>query len=546
MTRFIFVTGGVVSSLGKGIASASIGSILKSHGYKVTIKKLDPYLNVDPGTMNPSQHGEVFVTNDGAETDLDLGHYERFVDIEMSRYNNITTGRIYKTLLENERNGVYLGKTVQVVPHVTDLIKEFVTYKQEEYDFIIVEIGGTVGDIEGEPFLEAIRQLSFEVGKDKTMFIHLTLIPYLDKTDEIKTKPTQHSVRALMHCGIDADLLLCRTKIPLTLQDRQKIGAFCNVKTECVIEAPDVNDIYELPYVYAKNGLANAIGIHFKINQLSEDETHSKLLKWKEYTKKTSECKKTVNILVAGKYSKSNDCYKSVFEAIHHACVSLDVKDNIEWLDTRSIKSQVDVSKIISEKSINAIIVPGGFGSEGVEGKVEVIRFARENNIPFLGICYGMHWAVIEFARNVLNIQDANTTEVDPETQNPIISLINEWQKPDGTIEKRTNTSEIGGTMRLGLYEASIRKDTLAYKVYKAESIKERHRHRWEVNYKYLEKFANSNGIFSAFSKENPLLPEMFEIKNHPYFISCQFHPEFLSRPFNPSPIFVNLIKVLI
>jgi CTP synthase len=535
--RIIFVTGGVVSSLGKGIASASIGSLLKSYNYNVTVKKLDPYLNVDPGTMNPIQHGEVFVTNDGAETDLDLGHYERFLDLDMSSDNNITSGKIYKNLIEKERKGDYLGATVQVIPHVTDLIKEFIMKNSSQYDFIIVEIGGTVGDIECKPFLEAIRQLSLEIGKGNSLFIHLTLIPYLDITNEIKTKPTQHSVRDLMYSGIEPDILLCRTKIAINDAQKSKISLFCNVQKDCVIEAPDVKNIYSLPYIYAKNGLLSAISRHFALN--IKTDTIDILEKWHNYAERSRESKKKITLLIAGKYGSFNDCYKSIFEAIGHSSTQLSIATQITFCDTKLITKD-SLGQIL--ENVDAIIIPGGFGNEGTDGKINIIRFARENNIPLLGICFGMQLAVIEFARSVAKIEDANSTELDPDTKNPIVGIITQWSKENGVCEKRDYKSQIGGTMRLGKYKAIVKENTLAYEIYRQQEIAERHRHRYEINYSYCQKLESFGCRFSAFSKDDPTLPEIFEIKGNDYFITCQFHPEFLSRPFKPHPLFNGLL----
>ncbi len=543
-TRIIFVTGGVVSSIGKGIASAAIGCILRCCGYSVNIKKLDPYLNVDPGTMNPAQHGEVFVTNDGAETDLDLGHYERFVDINMSRDNNITTGKIYQDLIEKERSGFYLGKTVQVVPHVTDLIKEFVLKDADKTDFLIIEIGGTVGDIEGQPFLEAIRQLSLQLGKAHTLFTHLTLIPFLGKSGEVKTKPTQHSVRDLMYSGIEANILLCRTSVPLSQGDKDKIGLFCNISSANVIEAPDVDNVYELPYIYSKNGLQSAIFQHFglecKYQGCSLKVHECNIAKWHNYAQKAQNATKTINILLVGKYSIASDCYKSVIEAVNHSATSLDAKVNIKWGDTRLTN---DSNVVDLFKDVDCVVVTGGFGQEGIEGYLAIIKYARENNIPTLGICYGMQLAVVEFARNVAGISNANSTEIDKNTADPIVGLITEWVNKEGQIETRDLNTKVGGTMRLGSYEAFVKEGTLAHKLYSSSVIQERHRHRYEINHNYISQIEKHGAIFSSFSVQNSTLPEMFELPNHKFFITCQFHPEFLSRPFKPHPLFSGLLQ---
>ncbi len=523
-TRIIFVTGGVVSSIGKGIASAAIGCILRCCGYSVNIKKLDPYLNVDPGTMNPAQHGEVFVTNDGAETDLDLGYYERFVDINMSRDNNITTGKIYQDLIEKERSGFYLGKTVQVVPHVTDLIKEFVLKDADKTDFLIIEIGGTVGDIEGQPFLEAIRQLSLQLGKAHTLFTHLTLIPFLGKSGEVKTKPTQHSVRDLMYSGIEANILLCRTSVPLSQGDKDKIGLFCNISSANVIEAPDVDNVYELPYIYSKNGLQSAIFQHFglecKYQGCSLKVHECNIAKWHNYAQKAQNATKTINILLVGKYSIASDCYKSVIEAVNHSATSLDAKVNIKWGDTRLTN---DSNVVDLFKDVDCVVVTGGFGQEGIEGYLAIIKYARENNIPTLGICYGMQLAVVEFARNVAGISNANSTEIDKNTADPIVGLITEWVNKEGQIETRDLNTKVGGTMRLGSYEAFVKEGTLAHKLYSSSVIQERHRHRYEINHNYISQIEKHGAIFSSFSVQNSTLPEMFELPNHKFFITWNF-----------------------
>ena len=562
--KFIFITGGVISSLGKGLVAGSTGCILKELGYQVNLKKIDPYLNTDPGTMNPMQHGEVFVTEDGTETDLDLGNYERFTDLKMSKDNTTTSGKIYYTLLERERKGYYLGKTVQVIPHITGLIKEFLMKDADKFAFNIIEVGGTVGDIESEPFLEAIRQLAVEIGRKNVMFIHLSYIPYLGQTNEIKTKPTQHSVKRLMQSGILADIIMCRTKQKISDKDKRKIAMFCNVDESNVIEAPDVDDIYSLPYIYAKQGLARAILERFKllneynINEILDTE---RFKKWNEYNVKNRENKSQIVVCVAGKYANSNDCYKSLFEAIHHAGYANDVNIKIKWVDCREI-NDTNVNEIVNARCINSnsdkdgnlmcdcIIIPGGFGIEGTEGKISVIKYARENNIPFLGICLGMQLSVIEFTRNVCGIKDATSTEFVPNAKEDVVYLMKSWECVNGKVENRNNESNIGGTMRLGGYISIIKEKTLAHKIYKNDEILERHRHRYEINSNYIKIIEEHGGVFSAFAKvskeqEELMVPEIFELPDKKFFISCQFHPEFISRPFKAHPLFYSLIETV-
>ena len=549
-SKYIFITGGVLSSLGKGLVAGSTGCILKELGFSVNIKKMDPYLNVDPGTMNPMQHGEVFVTNDGVESDLDLGNYERFAGIQMKRSNYTTSGTIYKTLIEREREGYYLGKTIQIIPHVTGLIKEFIQNDAEKYDFTIIEVGGTVGDLEGAPFLEALRQLRSELGRRNVMFLHLSYVPYLGQTDEIKTKPTQHSVQRLMQSGIIADAIMCRTKQKISDKDKQKIAMFCNVDAENVLEAPDVDDVYTLPYIYAKQGLARAILEHFKIedgfNNLDK-MIEDKFTKWGEYGMKFKKAKDEVCVCVAGKYANSNDCYKSLFEAIHHAGYVNNVKIKLKWLDSR----KVDYSNVAEQiKGADCVIVPGGFGIDGVEGKMAVIKYARENNLPLLGICLGMQLSVIEFMRDVVGKKEATSMEFDENTEEPVVCLMRGWQCEDGKIEKRTKETPLGGTMRLGGYVSKIEPKTLASKVYNNQKeITERHRHRYEINEKYIDIIEKNGGKFSAFAKvsgeqKSLRIPEIFEIPSHKFFISCQFHPELISKPFDCHPLFRELVKV--
>ncbi len=533
MARFIFVTGGVVSSLGKGLSSASLAYLLKSQGYKVRVRKMDPYLNVDPGTMSPFQHGEVFVTDDGAETDLDLGHYERFTNISAKKNDNITTGRIYSEIISKERKGDYLGKTVQVIPHVTDRIKQFIKKDIKDEDFVICEIGGTVGDIESLPFLEAIRQFSNDTGKEKTLFIHLTLVPFLKSSDEIKTKPTQHSVKELRSIGIQPDIVICRSQHPIPLDQRKKISLFCNIPIERVIETVDVKTIYEAPISFCKEGLDKQVLQYFKIKPKKKVD----LKPWKNVTKiVTSKNLNEVKIGIIGKYVDLKDAYKSLDEALVHGGIYNNVKINLIRIDSEKLKI-FEVKKKL--RGLSGILIPGGFGKRGTEGKIACINFARKQKIPFLGICFGMQMAIIEFARNELNIKNAGSSEFDNKCT-PVIGLIEEWNK-DGRIFKGTSKS-LGGTMRLGIYPAKLQHNSLIKNIYKKSKIYERHRHRYEVN-NYLKKnFEKKGMIFSGISPDNKL-PEIIELKDHPWFIGVQFHPEFKSRPLDPHPLFLSFIE---
>ena len=532
MARYIFVTGGVVSSLGKGLSSASLGYLLRSQGFKVRIRKMDPYLNVDPGTMSPFQHGEVFVTDDGAETDLDLGHYERFTNISSKQSDNITTGRVYSDILKKERRGGYLGKTVQVIPHVTDRIKEFIKKDITNEDFVICEIGGTVGDIESLPFLEAIRQFSNDNGRSKSLFIHLTFVPFLKSSDEIKTKPTQHSVKELRSIGIQPDIVICRSQQTIPLDQRRKISLFCNVDINNVIETVDVKTIYEAPISFFNQKLDKQVLKYFKINSRKRPN----LLPWKKITNIVLNTKKVVKIAIIGKYVNLKDAYKSLDEALTHGGISNKVKVNLVRIESDKLKSKEIKAKL---NDVSGILIPGGFGKRGTEGKIEAIKYAREKNIPFLGICFGMQMAMIEFARNILKIKNAGSSELDKNCF-PVIGLINEWNK-DGKIIKGTDKN-LGGTMRLGLYEAKLRKNSAIKKIYKSNNIQERHRHRYEVNINLMEKFEKKGLIFSGISPDNKL-PEIIELKNHSWFFGVQFHPEFKSRPLNPHPLFSSFIK---
>ena len=532
MARFIFVTGGVVSSLGKGLSSASLAYLLQSRGYRVRLRKLDPYLNVDPGTMSPFQHGEVFVTDDGAETDLDLGHYERFSGVSAKKSDNITTGKIYNDVLSKERKGKYLGKTVQVIPHITDRIKEFIKNDSSKEDFVICEIGGIVGDIESLPFVEAIRQFANDIGKKNALFIHLTLVPYLKASDEIKTKPTQHSVKELRSIGIQPDIIICRSERSIPLSHRKKISLFCNVNIKNVIETVDVKTIYEAPISFSKEKLDIQVLNYFKM----KSKKSVNLNPWRKITKVILKNKKQVNIAIIGKYVELKDAYKSLDEALTHGGIENNVKVNLVRIDSEKLKVSEIKSKL---KNISGVLIPGGFGKRGTDGKIEAIKFARINKIPFLGICYGMQMAIIEFARNKLNLKKATSSEFDKKGL-PIIGLINEWVK-DGKTIKGTDKN-LGGTMRLGSYEARLKENTLIRKIYGKKIIKERHRHRYEVNINYKEKFEKSGMNFSGLSPDG-MLPEIIELKNHPWFIGVQFHPEFKSRPLAPHPLFSSFIK---
>ena len=534
MARYIFVTGGVVSSLGKGLSSASLAYLLQSRGFKVRLRKLDPYLNVDPGTMSPFQHGEVFVTDDGAETDLDLGHYERFSGIASKKSDNITTGKIYSDVLKKERKGGYLGKTVQVIPHITDRIKEFIKNDTSKEDFIICEIGGIVGDIESLPFVEAIRQFSNDIGKRNALFIHLTLVPYLKASDEIKTKPTQHSVKELRSLGIQPDIIICRSERVIPLEHRKKISLFCNVDIKNVIQTVDVKTIYEAPISFNRENLDTQVLDYFKI----KSKKKVNLNPWKKITKIVLNTKKSIDIAIIGKYVDLKDAYKSLDEALTHGGVSNNLKVNLVRIDSEKLK----VSEIKKRlKGVSGILIPGGFGKRGTEGKIESIKYARQNKVPFFGICFGMQMAIIEFARNKLNIKKATSSEFGKGGV-PIIGLITEWRK-DGKVIKGTDKN-LGGTMRLGLYDAKLRDNSLIKEIYKSNLIKERHRHRYEVNIAYKDKFENKGMMFSGLSPDNKL-PEIIELKNHPWFVAVQFHPEFKSRPLDPHPLFSSFIKAV-
>ena len=532
MARYVFVTGGVVSSIGKGLSSASLASLLQLRGFKVRIRKLDPYLNVDPGTMNPFQHGEVFVTDDGAETDLDLGHYERFTGISATQSDNITTGGIYSDIIKKERKGDYLGGTVQVVPHVTDHIKKFISHDIKNEDFVICEIGGTVGDIESLPFLEAIRQFSNDTEKKNSLFIHLTLVPYLKASGELKTKPTQHSVKELRSLGIQPDIIICRSEKKIPISERKKISLFCNVNIENVIETVDVRTIYEAPISFHKEKLDDRVLSYFNI----KSKKIPNLTKWKNITTKVLNTTKNVNIGIIGKYVNLKDAYKSLDEALTHGGIANNLKVNLSRIDSEHLKSQNLKSAL---KDVSGILIPGGFGKRGSEGKIAAIKYARLNNIPFFGICFGMQMAIIEAARNLLNIKNASSSEFGNNCT-PVVGLLEEWQK--GKERFKGSEKDLGGTMRLGLYDAILKSNSLISKIYSMKKIKERHRHRYEVNIKYKDEFEKKGLIFSALSPDG-LLPEIIELKNHPWFVGVQFHPEFKSRPFTPHPLFSSFVK---
>jgi CTP synthase len=532
MARYVFITGGVVSSLGKGLASAALGALLQARGYSVRLRKLDPYLNVDPGTMSPYQHGEVFVTDDGAETDLDLGHYERFTGRPASQADNITTGRIYQQIITKERRGDYLGSTVQVIPHVTDAIKTFITEGNDNVDFVLCEIGGTVGDIEGLPFFEAIRQLGNELPRGHTVFIHLTLLPFIPSAGELKTKPTQHSVKELRSIGIQPDVLLCRTDRPLPRDERRKIALFCNVRAEAVIQALDVATIYEVPGRYHAEGLDREVLAAFGIENAPEPD----LERWREIAETIANPDGEVNVAVVGKYTGLKDAYKSLNEALVHGGIAHKVRVNLQWIEAQTFE-QEDVSAYLED--VHGILVPGGFGERGSEGKISAARYARLRGVPYFGICFGMQMAVIEVARDLADIDEASSTEFGP-TPEPVIGLMTEWMKGD-ELEKRHSNGNLGGTMRLGAYDAVLAKGSKVAKIYGTTRISERHRHRYEVNTRYRNKLEAAGLRFSGLSPDG-LLPEIVEIPDHPWFIGVQFHPELKSRPFEPHPLFASFI----
>jgi CTP synthase len=534
MSKYIFVTGGVVSALGKGIAAAATGALLEAKGLKVTLQKLDPYINVDPGTLSPFQHGEVFVTDDGAETDLDLGHYERFTSVRTSQANNYTTGRIYYNVITKERRGDYLGETVQVVPHITDEIKKAIRSVSNDYDVVIVEIGGTIGDIESLPFLEAIRQFRYDVGRENVLYIHLTLVPYVKSAGELKTKPTQHSVKEFREIGIQPDILLCRTDRSLPLDIKKKIAIHCNLDGDAVIAARDVETIYEVPIVLHQEGLDYFIGKRLNLNLHEPD-----LTLWEDIVRKIKEPKHEVTIAIVGKYTGLKDSYKSLIEALTHGGIANDARVNLQWIDSEEIEVQ-GPERYLSE--VDGILVPGGFGYRGIEGKLKAIRYAREKKIPYLGLCLGMQCAVIEFARNVCGLS-ANSTEFDLNTQEPVIYLMERWYDfRKGRIEVRSESSQKGGTMRLGAYPCNLEEGTAAFRAYGVKEIFERHRHRYEFNNAYREILTGNGMKISGLSPDGELV-EIIEIEDHPWFLGCQFHPEFKSRPTDPHPLFKAFIE---
>jgi CTP synthase len=534
MTKYIFITGGVVSSLGKGIAAASVAAILESRGLKITMLKLDPYINVDPGTMSPFQHGEVFVTEDGAETDLDLGHYERFINTKLHKKNNFTTGQIYETVIKKERRGEYLGNTVQVIPHITDEIKSKIVAASVGFDVSLVEIGGTVGDIESLPFLEAIRQLRQELGRKNTLYIHLTLVPYLSGSGEIKTKPTQHSVKELREIGIQADIVLCRMDRPLPVAEQQKIALFCNVEQRAVIACYDMPSIYQVPRLLHEQQIDEII-----CEQLQINASPVNLTVWDNIINNLQHPEHEVNIAFVGKYVDLTESYKSLSEAIIHAGIHTKTKVNIHYVDAENIEN----GEVGELSKLDAILVPGGFGKRGVEGKIKAVQIAREQLIPYLGICLGMQIAVVEFARNVAGLTDANSTEFNHETSFPVVAMIEEWEDKSGTIEKRGLNSDLGGTMRLGAQKCQLAKNSLVAKVYNSELIFERHRHRYEINNELLSKLTTKGLVVSGQSVGREKLVEVVELNNHPWFIGCQFHPEFTSTPRTGHPLFISFIQ---
>jgi CTP synthase len=533
MTRYVFITGGVVSSLGKGLASASLGALLQARGYRVRLRKLDPYLNVDPGTMSPTQHGEVYVTDDGAETDLDLGHYERFTGVPARKSDNVTTGRIYTGVIEKERRGDYLGATVQVIPHVTDAIKEFVLSDVTDEDFVLCEIGGTVGDIESLPFLEAIRQLGNELGTEQSMFIHLTLVPYLKSAGELKTKPTQHSVKELQSVGIQPDMILCRCEQDIPAGERKKIGLFCNVPVDNVISAPDVGTIYEVPISYHERGLDRQLAKHFR---LDETVNGLDLSRWSNIVDRVKNPEGEVTIAVVGKYTNLLDSYKSLAEALDHGGIANNVRVNMNWIDSEIFESE-DAVHYLSD--VEGILVPGGFGERGAEGKIAAAKFAREHNVPYFGICFGMQMAVIETARSLAGIEKAGSTEFG-ECDEAIVGLMTEWVR-ENQVERRGAGDNLGGTMRLGAYDCKLVDGSLVRSIYTEKQISERHRHRFEVNINYKDRLEEAGVLFSGLSPDG-VLPEIVELPSHPWYVGVQFHPELKSKPFDPHPLFESFI----
>ncbi len=535
MTRYVFITGGVVSSLGKGLASAALGALLQARGYRVRLRKLDPYLNVDPGTMSPYQHGEVFVTDDGAETDLDLGHYERFTGVPGRKSDNVTTGRIYQTILTKERRGDYLGGTVQVIPHVTDAIKDFIRDDNEEkVDFMLVEVGGTVGDIESLPFLEAIRQFGLEVGRGAAIYIHVTLVPFIAASGELKTKPTQHSVKELRSIGIQPDLLLCRADREIPVGDRKKMALFCNVREEAVIPALDVATIYQAPLAYHAAGLDVQV---LKAFGLAGEATPN-LEPWRNIVRRITAPEGSVRIAIVGKYTGLKDAYKSLAEALIHGGIANNTRVNIEWIESEIFEK--DETALQALEGVNAILVPGGFGERGSEGKIRAATFAREHRVPYFGICFGMQMAVIEAARNLAGITSASSTEFGP-CDEPLVGLMTEWMRGN-ELETRSKAGDLGGTMRLGAYQAALKPGSRVAEIYGGLTVSERHRHRYEVNTGYRDRLEQCGLVFSGMSPDG-LLPEIVELPEHPWFIGVQYHPELKSKPFAPHPLFASFVK---
>ena len=532
MARYIFITGGVVSSLGKGLASGSLGALLQARGYRVRLRKLDPYINVDPGTMSPYQHGEVFVTDDGAETDLDLGHYERFTGRPATRQDNVTTGRIYQDILTKERRGDYLGATVQVIPHVTNAIKDFVRDGNDDFDFVLIEVGGTVGDIEGLPFFEAIRQLGNDLPRNHAVYIHLTLLPFIPSAGELKTKPTQHSVKELRSIGIQPDILLCRTDRPIPEGERRKLALFCNVRENAVIEARDVDNIYAVPEAYSGSGLDREVLLAFGLDPSATPD----LARWHTINERIRNPEGDVTIAIVGKYTGMKDAYKSLTEALSHGGIANKVKVKLDWIESEVFENE-DPTPFLEH--VNGILVPGGFGQRGAEGKIKAAQFARERNVPYFGICFGMQMAVVEAARNLCGITEANSTEFGA-TPEPVVGLMTEWLKGN-ELQKRMDGGDLGGTMRLGAYDAALTRGSRVAQIYGATDISERHRHRYEVNTAYKGRLEQRGMRFSGMSPDG-ILPEIIEYDDHPWFIGVQFHPELKSRPFEPHPLFSSFI----
>jgi CTP synthase len=533
MARYIFITGGVVSSLGKGLATAALGALLQARGFKVRLRKFDPYLNIDPGTMSPYQHGEVYVTDDGAETDLDLGHYERFTGVSSRRADSVTAGRIYSNVLAKERRGEYLGATVQVIPHVTDEIKAAIQRDVGDADFVLCEIGGTVGDIEGQPFIEAIRQIGYDLGRERCLYIHLTLVPHIASAGELKTKPTQHSVKELLGVGIQPDILLCRAERELPASARRKIALFCNLREDRVIPALDARTIYEVPIQYHAEGFDTQVCRHFGIDDRAPD-----LSRWERIVQRIMHPDGEVSVAIVGKYTTLHDSYKSLVEALTHGGIANNVRVNLSWIDAEAFESDHD-AVVPSLAGVNAVLVPGAFGERGAQGKIEAIRFARERRVPYFGICFGMQMAVVEAARNLVGLPSASSTEFGP-CQDAVVGLLTEWTRGN-EVERRSANGDLGGTMRLGAYEAVLAKDSLIHRIYGRDRIFERHRHRYEVNINYRERLEQVGIRFSGMSPDG-VLPEIIEIPAHPWFIGVQYHPELKSRPFEPHPLFTSFI----